>query len=349
MRILVFEYLSTGACAEHPSARELADEGLAMLTAVVADLTRCPGVEVVTMVHPTLQEQLQLQASAALIHLVTPGQEEVLFRRLARTCTHALVIAPESDDLLEHYAAVVLSENGSLLGSTPQGIHLAADKLHLAQHLQQHRILTPLTVPYQPGSCSFSGPVVVKPRFGAGCQATFLVSSSDQYDQVGRLALNEGFTGPLIAQPLAGDPQDLHASVTFLLGPSICLPLPAGQQLLDTSQPRWSYTGGILPLDSLFHARAVDLASKAVASIPGLQGYVGVDLILSRADPSLDTVIEINPRLTTSYVGLRRLARFNIMQAMLEVLAGIDPRPLDYHPFKISFAALGSLEEGSTS
>jgi predicted ATP-grasp superfamily ATP-dependent carboligase len=36
-------------------------------------------------------------------------------------------------------------------------------------------------------------------------------------------------------------------------------------------------------------------------------------------------VIEINPRLTTSYVGLRRLARFNLAEALLRLLVGDEP------------------------
>ena len=40
------------------------------------------------------------------------------------------------------------------------------------------------------------------------------------------------------------------------------------------------------------------------------------------ADGSRDYAIEINPRLTTSYVGLRALAEFNIAEAMLRAATG---------------------------
>jgi predicted ATP-grasp superfamily ATP-dependent carboligase len=56
-----------------------------------------------------------------------------------------------------------------------------------------------------------------------------------------------------------------------------------------------------------------------------LQGYVGVDLVLGAAeDASGDHAIEINPRLTTSYIGLRRLSRNNLARAWLDVLRGGD-------------------------
>jgi hypothetical protein len=50
---------------------------------------------------------------------------------------------------------------------------------------------------------------------------------------------------------------------------------------------------------------------------------VGVDLILG-ADPdgTQDVVLEINPRLTTSYVALRRAAHTNLAAAMLAILRG---------------------------
>jgi predicted ATP-grasp superfamily ATP-dependent carboligase len=55
-----------------------------------------------------------------------------------------------------------------------------------------------------------------------------------------------------------------------------------------------------------------------VATLPTPLGYLGVDLVLGD-DPSGadDRVIEINPRLTTSYVGLRAAALCNLAEAML--------------------------------
>ena len=48
--------------------------------------------------------------------------------------------------------------------------------------------------------------------------------------------------------------------------------------------------------------RFQSLAQGIVAAIPGLGGYFGVDLILTGDGPS---VVDVNPRLTTSYAGLR--------------------------------------------
>jgi predicted ATP-grasp superfamily ATP-dependent carboligase len=57
--------------------------------------------------------------------------------------------------------------------------------------------------------------------------------------------------------------------------------------------------------------------------MPPSRGFVGVDLVLGHAsDGSEDVVIEINPRVTTSYVGLRRALEQNLAELMLDVVQG---------------------------
>jgi predicted ATP-grasp superfamily ATP-dependent carboligase len=62
----------------------------------------------------------------------------------------------------------------------------------------------------------------------------------------------------------------------------------------------------------------------ACEAIPGLRGYVGVDLVLSDTDAVL---IEINPRLTTAYVGLRRALEQNVAALIVDACAGSLPAP----------------------
>ena len=69
--------------------------------------------------------------------------------------------------------------------------------------------------------------------------------------------------------------------------------------------------------------RAMSLASWAIRNFPRTVGYIGVDLVLgSSVDGTSDVVIEVNPRLTTSYVGLRAASHINLAQAMIDVAGG---------------------------
>src|SRR4051794_38340045 len=100
VRILAYEYLSTGALAGRPGAASLAREGLAMLTAVLEDLAGCPEAHVLTVVSADLADRVRQGVPGCEVHTADLAGEEEQFRRLARTADWSLVIAPEFDDAL---------------------------------------------------------------------------------------------------------------------------------------------------------------------------------------------------------------------------------------------------------
>jgi predicted ATP-grasp superfamily ATP-dependent carboligase len=68
-----------------------------------------------------------------------------------------------------------------------------------------------------------------------------------------------------------------------------------------------------------------EIANRIAAAIPGLWGYVGIDLVQSDNRP---VVMEVNPRLTTSYVGLRQALGCNPAQLVLDLLDDAKPMRL---------------------
>ena len=108
---------------------------------------------------------------------------------------------------------------------------------------------------------------------------------------------------------------------------------------------RFQYHGGVVPVPEVLAERAARLARRAVAPIGGLCGYVGVDMILGDApDGSSDVAIEINPRLTTSYVGLCALAESNLAAAMLAAVRGDTIPSAVLRPGRIRFNRLRRSE-----
>jgi predicted ATP-grasp superfamily ATP-dependent carboligase len=345
MRVLVHEHL----CCLPAAKSSLRAEGQAMLTAAMADLAACPGVEVVSLVEPGLVDTLRAAAPGAEVHAVGADGVEALFRRLARDSDFSLVIAPEFDDLLATRCEWALEEGSRLLGPTPEKVRLCADKLRLAERLYENGRLGPLTRLHERVKEAWPFPRICKPRWGAGAQATYIVHTPESFHQVPELARREGWTGPLIVQPAcAGDP----ASVAFLLGPGGTFFLGPCEQRLEVEPVGWlyplegrlRYRGGRVPLiREAGSFRLVALAHEAICAVSGLTGYVGVDLIFGWDESGRDdTVIEINPRLTTSYVGLRRLAKGNLMQALLDVVQG-RPAALAWREGVVRFDADGTI------
>jgi predicted ATP-grasp superfamily ATP-dependent carboligase len=337
MRVFVYEYsCAAGLGGVAPTLRR---EGWAMLRAALEDFGRIPGVRTVTL----LDERLPDPPQCDVVRVRAEGEEEA-FRAAAGSADHAVVIAPEFDGLLERRCRWVEEAGGALLGPSAAAAALAGDKLALGERLGAGGVPTPdcrLDSPALPWE-ALPYPLVWKPRHGAGSQATFLMGSPKERGRCADAARAEGWQGEAIVQPfVAGQP----ASVAVLIGPAQQLGLlPASQEL--STDGRFRYGGGRLPLPTALAERARSLAQKATASVSGLRGYVGVDLVLgAEADGCQDYVIEINPRLTTSYVGLRQMTATNLAHVWLQVVQGDIVAEPTWREGRLGFLPDGTVTE----
>jgi tyramine---L-glutamate ligase len=327
MNVFVYEF-SCCRPATDGTALALRAEGWAMLSAMLYDLGRVPGVTPLTL----LSEDFGSVPFAA--RRVSPADEERVFRDLAASADGSLLIAPESDGLLLERCRWAEESGGQLLGSSSEAVRLTGDKLNLGRHFARRGLLTPptTTVGEALNSPATIFPAVCKPRRGAGSQETYLIH--DQAE-LRRFRATESVVQPYI--------RGMPASVAFLLGPRQRLVLPpAAQHLSDGDCFR--YLGGQLPLPPALAERAQRLGRLAVDAVPGLRGYVGVDVVLGDApDGSGDRLMEVNARLTTSYVGLRALCRTNLAEVLLCVCSGAEPPELCWREGTVSWKADGSV------
>lgn len=167
-------------------------------------------------------------------------------------------------------------------------------------------------------------PVVIKPIDGAGAIDTHLVADPAALAEA--LARREpdaaakaryldetddgpcpshhwiglGRLGAVLVQPFVpGQPM----SASFLVDRRGRAHLVGvGRQEVALDGGRFHYRGGTVPDGS--PALAAE-PRRAIDAVPGLRGWVGVDFILE--DDGRAAILEINPRLTTSFVGLKAL------------------------------------------
>jgi len=141
-------------------------------------------------------------------------------------------------------------------------------------------------------------PVVLKPGHGAGCMGVCLVRNARELREAVEVTRSAGERGTLLVQRFV---QGTAASVSVLSDGRRSVALALNRQSVRAGR-RFSYHGGCTPLEHPIAQRAIDVSLRACRALPGLRGYIGVDLVLTRSEAF---VIEVNPRLTTAYLGVR--------------------------------------------
>jgi tyramine---L-glutamate ligase len=334
MHIFVYEWATGGGLVDEqaPVPASLLREGAAMIGAVAADLMRIPSCRVTALRDPRVLQLVLPGCDVVDVLSRTSHREE--FERLSGTANATILIAPEFDDILLKAAKLAVYSGGRLLSPSPEFIRIAADKQQTCEILAAAQVPVPVGRALEPEDALpdvFPYPAVLKPANGAGSQDTFMVTGP--YDTPPAYAWRRR-----LEQFVPG----MAASAALLCGPGGKVSLaPCKQRISEDG--RFRYLGGELPLTPGLAERAQSLAGRALAAMPPAIGYIGVDLVLGREpDGSADVIIEINPRFTTSYVGLRAAAKTNLAEAMCRAAEG-DTRPIEFASQSIEFDASGNV------
>ncbi len=317
LRVFAFEFFSGGGLLGQPLPPSLAREGDLMLGTLVGELADIEGVQVIASRDPRLPPLARCET----LWPAAGEEPEELFARGVASADAVWPTAPESGRTLERLAAIVTATDRTLLGCTADAVRLSASKLATARALAARGL--PVVPTYGAGEFvpPLPGAWVVKPDDGAGCDGLERLDSFA--DVEARLAVEAG--GTLVAQPwVAGEAWSLSL---------LCAGGQAG--LLACNRQRLGWREGRLHLDGLVvNARPpadprVGLLGRASAdAIPGLWGYVGVDFLMGADGP---LVVDVNPRLTTSYCGLSDALDRSVAAMVLQLRrSGALPPPASW-------------------
>jgi len=313
---LIHEFVTGGGLAGSDLPPSWAAEGGAMVRALAREFAAVPGLRVlVTRDHrlsdlPGPWEQVR----------VGPGKEPAAFERLAAGADFILPIAPECQGLLENRARAIERLGGRSLGSRAEAVARTTDKRGFFQELKDAGIPTPET--WRHGGygllhASFrDGPFVVKPIDGAGSTETRIVRELRQlaappFDHEPSRWIVQPFVSgaPMSASFLA----DGRGSATL-----ICCGI---QHMIVSENGGVGYSGGTLPIEIEEHENI----RRSVHLVPGLVGWVGVDFI-RETETGRTVVLEVNPRPTTSLVGVAALVEpGRLAAAWLELIERGSP------------------------
>ena len=318
--ILIYEYFSGGGCPEGDLPPGLAAEALGMLWALLADFRRWGAVRTVTALDPRFGNQIpgldRINLPADTIVPAPPGRYEEVFLSALKRCDAVLVLAPETNGILSRLIALAEDSGKPVLGPSRSAADIAGNKAECDRIFRYANLSTPRTwvVPFASvprEAQKIGGPFVVKPIDGIGSEGVCLVESFAGLPAALSIVRKVTAHDQILLQTFV---DGMHASASLLISNGRSLFLSLNRQLIEAGTP-FQYSGSQVPFTHGQSAQARKLARAAVALIPGLNGYVGVDLVLTNDGVQL---IEINPRLTTSYIALRQVTVFNLAQAMWE-------------------------------
>ena len=294
-----------------------------MLRGIVSDF-KAAGHTVTTTLDSRIAA-LKPPLLADFLHSVSSGDSvKSVIRNASDSADASLVVAPESNGTLQSIVEIIKETSTVSLNSSPATIQDATDKTALSRRVKALGLAAPKTVLLDaPDGVDAAKktiryelelPVVIKPVNGVSCDGLSVVNNWSDVEFAVKKASFESSDGHFLAQEFI---HGINASVSMIANGEKAFPISLNKQNISvgTRSSDSRYEGGFVPLDSPLKAKAFDAAEKTVNSFKGIAGHVGVDIVLTEKQ---QFVIEINPRFTTSVVGLRKVAGFNLAKAILE-------------------------------
>ena len=258
-----------------------------------------------------------------VVKINSSGEADPSMETAAETADAAFVIAPEPNHILQSIVDCIETTGTLSLNCKAAAIEQAADKTALTNRAKNLGLRYPQTLSLlssdplketaQTIASELGFPAVIKPASSAGCTGLSIAKNTEQAIETIRKIKIDTAAESFLAQEFI---QGVPASVSLICMGTEAIPVSLNLQDLALAgcEGESTYNGGAVPLEHPLRDAAFSAAKRLVESFGELRGYVGVDLTLTGDEAY---VMEINPRLTTSYVGLRKTVNFNPAQAIL--------------------------------
>ena len=305
-RVFLFEYLSASRGGRSDAATaELRAEGIAMRDALKMDLVAVPGLQL--RVAGDRPDE-SCEASSETVCALAGETPTEFVARQARLHDLVWVVAPETSGVLEALHRSVPAHQW--IGCTGEAIRLASSKRATLARLQIHGINTPLDFLADASVRHW----VVKPDDGAGSLQTHrhVDRAAAMIDRRQREDRGE----PAVIEPwVDGDAM----SLSLLVHGELVELLAVNRQRLSITADGWvSLVGLDIAVSDIAAAdrAALERTAHAVcAAIPGLSGWIGVDLVWHAERGPV--VIEVNPRVTSACLGMSTALGRNLAAEIL--------------------------------
>lgn len=292
-----------------------------MRDALLKDIVELDQYDIITL-HDARLMPSKLAANSIAVE---PGQFQTRFSETLNQVDLVWLIAPETKGALLELSELCYeaekAENGPVfIGSgfdtmlTGTSKTLCYEALHAAKiytlpvHAGEDLIQEPY---YESLENQYVAKWVAKPEDGAGCEGIRVFES---LHDLRTWIMHEERYLDYLAQPYQ---QGIAASFSMLCRNGKAWLLSCNQQHITLHGDRFQLTGVTVNGMLSYWQRFETIARKIAQMLPDALGYIGVDVMVD-SDTDRIYVLEINPRLTTSYVGLHAALNANPAKLILD-------------------------------
>ncbi|MFH1328689.1 MAG: ATP-grasp domain-containing protein [Candidatus Bathyarchaeota archaeon] len=322
MKLFIYEYASGGGFLGRDIPPSFFSEGYGMLRSLIADL-KSANYDVATILDHRLRGFGSLLAANKIYVAQSIDEMNRLMKKLINSTDATYIIAPESNQILQNLVEKTGFYGGVSLNCSPATIRKFSNKITVYNVLKKAGFFVPKTIKinffenreqikYLVRQLCF--PLIFKPVDGVGCRGLSIVSKADEIEPAIKKIMFESSTKSFLAQRRI---KGTAISVAVLSDGSNILPLALSKQWVKLTPPssESTYFGGIMPFSSHLKTKIFETVTAALRAFGVFYGYVGVDLIVSRSELF---ILDINPRITTSYLGLRKILNFNPAHTLVD-------------------------------
>jgi predicted ATP-grasp superfamily ATP-dependent carboligase len=320
MKIFVCEFITGGGFHDQKLPVGLAHEGDMILDVLLSDLLDAGINEI------TITRDIRLPKIDKPIRTITSTNKIwQQWREIMNQAESAIIIAPENNNTLYKLTKMANQSGCDLIGCTADAVRITSSKLLTFE------LLTNKSIPCVPTWSNSNKLVhqgnswVIKPDDGVGGIGCCYFNQLNE--------LETYISGLPIEQTQVIQPyiSGISGSLSLLCCNGKTKVIGCHKQLFEFNQGKGKLRGIIVNGLQDRLTEFTSLANQIATAIPGLCGYIGVDFIMTEGGPC---VLEINPRLTTSYVGLRKSLKQNPVEWMLAIKQ--DGRLPDLYAVKYS-------------
>jgi len=317
VKLYLCEFITGGGLSDALLPESLAQEGLMMRNALLADIAKLNRYELL------ISHDVRLNPSS-LATKNTPvgvGQFDAIFNQLLADADIVWIIAPETDGILLSLSERCYEKNVQFVGCGYDATLIGTSKSLCAEALNAAKIIT---LPVIAGDEWLSEENekyrhlidahtlwVAKPEDGAGCEGIRLFEDLTVLDTW--LKENDRYLNYFLQPFQVG----IHASFSMLCNAGKACLLSANQQHVQIEHQKMTLNGITINALPQYWQRFDTIARKIATMLPDAKGYLGVDVVIDDVEDKI-YVIEINPRLTTSYVGLSEAIGQNAAALILD-------------------------------